>query len=575
MNGAQALVRMLIDYDTEVLFGLPGDTSVDLYDALHAESSKISHLLARDERSAAFMADAYSRLSGKPGICEAPSGGGATYMLPGVLEAHGSSVALIALTTDNPMSYEAQGALTDLDQSGLYDPVTKWTALIKSADMLPRFVRRAFRLATSGRPGAVHLGLPKDVLAQEMTTSAQIYSEEACKSWPAYRTRCSPDAVDRAVHRLLDAERPVIVAGGGAVSSGAYHELQAVSRFLSAPVATTINGKGAVAEMTLLGLGVVGANGGRPYTAQIVREADLVMFVGCKANYVDTDTWRVPSLVNHPVILQIDVDPSEIGNNYPVDVGMCGDAKMALVDLLAALMDIRKSPIDRGDWLSHITKLKAVWQSQVKETASQSRVPIRPQQVVRTLQMLLPEQTVIVCDPGSPTPFIAAEFELQRAGRWVIVPRAQGGLGYAIPGVVGARLAKPEFPVTGLFGDGSFAMSAGDLATVARVGGPTLLVLFNNRCYGWIKALQKLYFDSRYFSVDLAEPLNYAHIAEGFGLRSRQIVHPGEIEPTLREALDFGEPFFVEIVTAAEHEAIPPVAPWQRVASSRPAPCEL
>jgi acetolactate synthase-1/2/3 large subunit len=567
MNGAQALVEQLIRYDTRVVFGLPGDTSVNLYDALRAESQRITHVMARDERSAAFMADVYARLSGKPGICEGPSGGGATYMLPGVVEAHGSSVSLIALTTDNAIDFEAQGALTALDQSRIYGSVTKWTALVKRAQMIPRFVRRAFRLATSGRPGAVHLALPKDVLAQEIASAAvQMHAEEVCKRWPSHRTRPAADAVSRAADKLLAARRPVIVVGGGTVSSGAHAELLAVSHLLNAPVATTINGKGAVAETLPLSLGVIGANGGRPYANQIVQEADLVLFVGCKANYVTTDTWRVPPLADPPTVLQIDVDPSEIGNTYPVDEGLCGDAKLALADLLTALKELCPSPIDRPNWLDHVAKLKAAWQTQTKKLASSSQRPIVPQRVIHELRMALSDETVLVCDPGTPTPFVAAEFELRQPGRWVISPRAQGGLGYAIPGVVGARLARPDLPVVGLCGDGSFAMSAGDLATVARVGGPTIVILFNNGCYGWIKALLELYHAGRTFSVDFTEPLNYAHVAQGFGLRTMQVDDPEQVGSAIREALHYGGPFLIELSVAPEHQALPPVAPWQRLA---------
>jgi len=294
-----------------------------------------------------------------------------------------------------------------------------------------------------------------------------------------------------------------------------------------------------------------------------------VLFVGSKVNYVDTDSWRLPSLADPPTILQIDVDASEIGNNYPTDEGLCGDAKAALADLLEALEETCRSPIDRGSWLDHITKLKSAWQSRTKNAASSSQMPISPQRVVAELQRALAEETIVVCDPGTPTPFVAAEFELSRPGRWVISPRAHGGLGYAIPGVVGARLARPELPVVGLCGDGSFAMSAGDLATIARVGGPTILILFNNGCYGWIKALQELYHGGRYFSVDFTEALSYTQVAQGFGLRGTQVTDPDQVGPALREALSYGGPCFIEIVAAPEHKVIPPVAPWQRLAASK------
>ena len=519
--------------------------------------------MARDERSAAFMADVYSRLTARPGICEGPSGGGATYMLPGVVEANGSSVAMIAFTTDNPISYEAQGALTELDQPQIFGSVTKWSTLVKRADMVPGLARRAFRLATSGRPGAVHLGLPKDILAQEIGSTVDLHVEEACKTWPAYRTRATADAVDRAALRLADAERPVIVAGGGVISSGAHAELLAVARLLGAPVATTINGKGAIAENLPISLGVIGANGGRPYAARAVQESDLVLFVGTRANYVDTDSWRIPSRAKPPIVLQIDIDGAQIGNTYPIDEGLCGDAKSVLEDLLQAVQT-GKAPTDKSRWLAHVAGAKAAWESEVRDRAANSEIPIAPQRVIGELGRALPKETIYVCDPGTPTPFMAAEFELQQPGRWVLSPRAQGGLGYAIPGVVGARLAKPDLPVVGLCGDGSFAMSAGDLATVARAGGPTILILLNNGCYGWIKTLQKLYFQGRYFSVDFAEPLSYLRVAEGFGLHGVRISEPEALSPALKEALSCGRPFFIEIVCAPEHEVMPPVAPWQR-----------
>jgi acetolactate synthase-1/2/3 large subunit len=555
---------MLVHYGVDVVFGLPGDTSVDFYDALQAQRQTITHVMARDERSAAFMADVYSRLSGRPGICEGPSGGGATYMLPGIVEANGSSVALIALTTDNPVSYEVQGALTDLEQTEIYGPVTKWSALVKSPEVLPHFVRRAFRVATSGRPGAVHLALPKDVLDAEINGPCQMHTEDACKTWPAHRTRPAASSVSRAVVKLLDSKRPVIVAGGGVVSSGAFAELSAVSELLSAPVATTINGKGAMAETSPLSLGVIGANGGRPYAGRVVQEADLVLFIGSKVNYVDTDSWRLPPREAPPVILQIDVDPSEIGNNYPVAEGLCADAKAALADLLEGLQDAVKAPVDRAPWLGEIAAQKKAWARQVRGQVSESGSPLLPGQIVRELRETMPEETIYVSDPGTPTPFMSAEFEVRRPGRSVISPRAQGGLGYAIPGVVGARLARPETPVVGLCGDGSFAMSAGDLITIARVGGPTIVLHFRNNSYGWIKALQKLYHGERYYSVDFDEPLDYLQVARGFGLQGRRVSQADEIGPALREAVDSGGPFFIDMATAGEDEVTPPVAPWQR-----------
>ena len=565
MNGAQALVGILIEYGTQVIFGLPGDTSVDLYDALFEKSDCITHLMTHDERSAAFMADVYARISCKPGICEGPSGGGATYLLPGVAEANGSSNATIALTTDNPLQYEAQGALTELDQSQIYSSVTKWNATAKTVEVLPRLLRRAFRFATSGRPGAVHLSIPKDILSQELTEKTDLHIEENCKTWPSRRTRPDGDAISLAVRKLLQARRPVIIAGGGAISSGVHGELIKLAQTINALVATTINGKGAIAETSPNSLGVIGANGGRPYANRMIQLADLLLFVGCKVNYVDTDHWRIPPLSHSATIIQIDVDPSEIGNNYPVDVGLCGDAKLSLGDILCALRDHQKSPGGERSWLEQAAKQKKTWLSKIALDLSSTEYPIRPHRVVAELQKSLPVEAMIVCDPGTPTPFMASYYEFQRPGRWMITPRAQGGLGYAIPGVVAAHLAKHELPVVGLCGDGSFIMSCGELATIARLGGPILLILFNNGCFGWVKALQKLYCAGRYFSVDFGKGLNYVQIAKGFGIPGEQVIDPERLAPAIQNALKLGEPYFIELITASEHDVIPPVAPWQRL----------
>jgi acetolactate synthase-1/2/3 large subunit len=203
------------------------------------------------------------------------------------------------------------------------------------------------------------------------------------------------------------------------------------------------------------------------------------------------------------------------------------------------------------------------WQANIN-VSSNAGDPIHPQLVINELHRSLPKDAILVCDPGTPTPFVASTFDVRQPGRWVVCPRAHGALGYAIPGVVGARFAMPDKPIVGLCGDGSFAISVGDLATVARIGGPIVIILFNNGCYGWIKALQRLNYGGRYFSVDFTEPLDYVQIAKGFGLEGKRVDAAGEIKGAFKEAFECGSPYLLEVITAAEHEVIPPVAPWQR-----------
>jgi len=281
MNTAQVLVELLKEYRVEHIFGVPGDTTMVLYDALYAARDQITHIMARDERSAAFMADAYARLAHKPGITEAPSGGGATYVIPGVAEANGSSVPMVVFTSDVPLIDEGKGTLTAIDQQRLLQAATKWSAVVKRPQMLPDIVRRAFRAATSGRGGAVHVVLPEDVLMEEVSSPA-IYAEPACRCYPSYRTQAPTTSLEGMLDALLLARRPVIVAGGGAVLSGAWDEITRLAETLHIPVATTINGKGSINEMHAWSLGVIGGNGGRPYANQLLAEADCIFYLSSR-----------------------------------------------------------------------------------------------------------------------------------------------------------------------------------------------------------------------------------------------------------------------------------------------------
>ena len=293
LDGGQLLVEMLKAYDVRYVFGVPGDTGLAFYEALRQAAGDVTHVLARDERSAAYMADVYARVSFRPGICEGPSGAGATYLASGLAEAHASSIPVIALLTDTPVSREDCNVLTALDQPALFRPITKWTTVVKEAGRIPAAVRQAFRVATSGRPGAVQLTLPMDVMADRVDAPS-LHGEGACRAYPAYRTRPDPAAVEEAAALLAAARRPVIVAGGGAVTSGAWTELAELAEAAGAPVGTSICGKGAIAEDHPLSMGVVGGNGGRPYANALLAQADLILYVGCKTDSVTTENWSLP-----------------------------------------------------------------------------------------------------------------------------------------------------------------------------------------------------------------------------------------------------------------------------------------
>ena len=567
MKVAEAIVRLLEAYGVEYIFGVPGDTSMPFYDALYDAPGDLRHILARDERSASFMADVYARLSFKPGVCEGPSGGGATYIVPGVAEAHASSIPLLVLTSDTPLSGDDKGVLTELDQEALFGPVTKWRTRIKKAEKTPEIMARAFRFATSGRAGAVQITLPHDVLDEDLGTF-ELHAQQECAAYPAYRTRPDPQAVERAATLLLEARRPVMIAGGGAVISQAWNEITALAEALTMPVGTSINGKGSIAEAHELSIGVVGGNGARPYANRVVSAADLVLFVGCKTDSVTTLDWTLPSAASGVTIIHVDVDPKEIGNNYPTAVGMVGDAKLALSDLLDAVKArVQGREADEAR-LESISKETELWWQSVQAKMLSDSIPIKPQRVMKELSDALPPDSVIVADAGTGTPFTSAFYE-SPAGRYVVIPRGYGGLGYAIPGVVGAKLARPEATVVGLMGDGSFGMSAGELETIARLQLPVTILQFNNSCFGWIKTLQALYYDARYVSVDFSADTDHAGIAQGFGLLGVRVDRPEALGPAIRRAIQSDKPTFIDVITESEETELPPVHKWQQTAEER------
>jgi acetolactate synthase-1/2/3 large subunit len=560
MQGARALVDVLVESGIEHIFGLPGDTGMALYAALDERRDRIEHIMTRDERSASFMADAYARASGRIGVCEGPSGGGATYILPGVAEAQGSAIPMLCMTTDTPVSQHQRGVLTELDQEALFRPVTKWNTRINASSTMAEMTRRAIRMATLGRPGAVHLSLPTDSLEDE-TDDQSVYGIPELAHVPVVRTRPDPDLVERAARIIEQAARPVIVAGGGVVTGRAWDQLTRFAETLNIPVATSINGKGSIAETSRVSIGIVGGNGARAYTNDVVSEADLIVYIGSRTDSTTTHHWSVPSISQPPAVIQIDVEPFEIGNNYRLAAPLSGDAGLALIDLLDAIDDPAAVGARNRERIDGLVAIADRYWEDVRRQALQTDIPIKPQVIVATLHELLPDDALIVADPGTPTPYLGAQYRLNQPGRTTIIPRAHGGLGYAIPAVVGAAKARPEVPVVGFTADGSFGMSCGELETITRLNLPIVFLHANNSSFGWIKELQHLYHDDQYFSVDF-DPVDYAGIARGFGFQSTQITEPEQVKPALAKALADGRPWFIDIVTESQITETPPVAGW-------------
>ncbi|MFO7710100.1 MAG: thiamine pyrophosphate-binding protein [Desulfobacterales bacterium] len=560
MTGAQALVRMLVNYGVKYVFGVPGDTSLALYEALCEAAPEITHVLARDERSASFMADAYARLSHRPGVCECPSGAGALYSVPGIAEGNASSIPVILLSSGIPLHGEGKGTITELDHHKLFESITKWSSFLKLSEKIPETVRRAFRIATTGRPGAVHLAFPSETMKRQVDQgSVSFLAEPECRTCPAHRSRGSKDTLRQFVRFLNTAERPAIVVGGGANHSQAGKAVLGLSEKLGAPIVTTISGQGIIPDDHPLALGVIGDNGFHPHALRTVEEADTLLYIGCKLGSVSTLNWTFPSYRPDRVMLQVDIDPIMLCNNFPQTIGLAGDAKLVVEELLELLepSENRKTT----PWVDALNgDRKTFWKKAHVELDSDA-IPLKPQRVINSLNNRLPSPAVVISDAGTPTPYITRFLRLGGNGSRFLIPRAYGGLGYAIPAVVGAYLARPDARPVGLFGDGSLGMSAGELETLVRLNIPAVLIHFNNGCFGWIKALQAIHCNKRYFSVDFSQR-DMSKVATAFGLSAFRVETPQELESALAEAFAATSPVFLDVVCESVASELPPVHSW-------------
>ena len=550
------MVRLLQQHGVSHIFGLCGDTSLPFYDALARLDHDITHILTRDERHAGYMADGYARVTGKPGICEGPSGGGATYILPALVEANESSIPILAITTDVSTTARGRYPLTELDQVALFRPLTKWNASLDDSNRLPSMVRAAFRAMTTGTPGSAHLALPFDT-QQGSVEASEVWADARHQNFPAERTAPATVDIKEAADILAHAKSALAICGGGPVISGAFSAVDELVALLQLPIATTVSGQGIVAETNPYAVGVVGSNGGIPATRQVVEDADLILFIGCRAGSVTTERWRYPKAGTK--IIHIDSDPQVIGANYSTDVAICADAKLALEALTAEL----RNRSDRGSQRGNI-RAQAAWEAKLADfdpLAESLEAPIRPERTIALLSKLLGDDATIVADPGTPCPYFSGHYRWRQSGRHFISNRAHGALGYSLAAAMGAHIGRSGTKTVAVMGDGSFGFCCGEFETITRHNMPITSIVFSNATYGWIKAGQRSGFDSRFYNVDFNRT-DHAAVASSFGIKSWRVEDPEKLEGVLREALEHEGPTLVDIVSQPLDEAAAPVSEW-------------
>jgi acetolactate synthase-1/2/3 large subunit len=573
-HGGALLAALLAEHGVRHVFGVPGGQTLALYDAILDREPGMRHVLVRDERSAAYAADAYARVTGRAGVCDATVGPGAAKLPSGLGEALGASVPVVALVSELPARLAPHryrsAASQALDQAALLAAVTKWQATVPDAATLPALVRQAFREATTGRPGPVALFLPQDVLdgpvpdhlVPENPAGASGPSgvrggppegtvppragTSRFGGFPAFRPAPDPEDLAAAAAVLRAAQRPFVLAGGGVLHSGAGPELTALAQALTAAVGTTLSGKGAIAEDHPLSVGVTGSMGTSAAAAALA-EADVVLLAGTKAGSGPTFGWALPR--PDQAVVQLDLDPAELGRAFTLAAAVLADARPGLTGLRAALDQPGPAP-DRAPWRARIAELAAAWRADRDAERASDAVPIAPQRVLAEIEAVLGADDILICDASLASGWGGAYLEQRRSGRQVLCPRGQAGLGYALPAAIGVATARPGGRTVVLAGDGALGYAAGELATVAELALPVTVIVLNNRSLGWIRWYRRITFGRGWEDEDFSD-VPFADVARAFGLAGERVTEPGHLAAALRTAWSAPGPALIDVVTEA------------------------
>ena len=535
MNGGEAIVEMLHRFDVDTMFGLPGEQT-HIHDAVFRRND-IRHVLVRHEQAAAKMADSLARATGKVGVCDATVGPGATNLISGISESFLSGIPVVAIVSDVRADWRGRESFQEIDQTTLFRPITKNVFSVDHVERVPEFVKRAFQIATTGRPGPVLLSFPMTTLrGTHEFAEEDLDVDTRYARWPAYRPTPPRHEISAAVDAILSARRPIVLGGGGVMASGAMDEVRALAELLDMPVATSYMGKGTLPENHPLSLGPYGLLG-RPASNEYVLQADLGLALGTRFNNVGTAAWRIPDRKTR--LVQIDIEPTQIGRNYAVDLALAGDIKAVLREMLGLLKSDPRVT-HKTTQRDTVSAIAANWRKEkgIESPLAQDRDarPVHPIQVIRAMRDAMQDDDVLVCDSGFNQIWGGQCFEVWSPGRNYLGPRGFGVMGYGLPAAISRALATPDQKVVCLTGDGGFAMVVQELETAVRSGASLTVVVMNNSNMHFIKDNQRLFFDGRYISTEFTE-LDYAEIARAFGCTGIRVENSGELDQALADAM--------------------------------------
>ena len=542
LNGSQILVECLKEQGVDTIFGYPGGAVLNLYDELYRHQDEIKHILTSHEQGAAHAADGYARATGKVGVCLATSGPGATNLVTGIANAYMDSVPMVAITGNVGTNLLGKDSFQEVDIAGVTMPITKHNFIVKDVKKLAKTIRRAFKIAASGRPGPVLVDITKDVTANK----CEYKKEDVKKADKAKKEKSFTEKeLDKAAEMIAKAKRPVIFLGGGAIISEAHKEIKALVDLIDAPVCDSLMGKGAFDGTDKRYMGMIGMHGTK--TANFsVTECDLLVVLG--ARFSDRVTGNTKSFAKRAKILHIDIDPAEINKNVKVDLSIEGDVKDVLKELNKKL-----TKQSHDEWMEHIAEMQTKYPLRYHENE------LTGPYFIEELYRLTKGDAIISTEVGQHQMW-AAQFYKYSKPRTLLTSGGLGTMGYGLGASIGAQIGLPNKQVINLAGDGCFRMNMNELATAAHYNVPIIEVVFNNNVLGMVRQWQTLFYGKRYSQTLLSQDIDYVKLAESMNIKAFRVTKKDEVDEVIKKALKAKGPVFIEVVID-KNESVWPMVP--------------
>ncbi len=547
LTGSEIVIECLKEQGVDTVFGYPGGTILNVYDALYKHQDEITHVLTSHEQGAAHAADGYARATGKVGVCMATSGPGATNLVTGIATAYMDSIPIVAITANVGVSLLGKDSFQEVDIAGVVMPITKHSFIVKNVHELADTIRRAFKIAQSGRPGPVLVDITKDVTAN----LADYEYKEPEKILPLTSTIKDAD-IETVSKMIAKAKKPFIMVGGGVIASNAYEELRTFAKLVDAPVCDTLMGKGSFDGNDPHYTGMVGMHGTKTSNFGVTA-SDLLIVVG--GRFSDRVIGNAKKFANDAQIVQIDVDAAEINKNIVVDASIVGDAKEILKKLNAVI-----EQKDNKEWLAEIDALR------VKDANLYGEDTLTGPTAIRTIYELTKGEAIITTDVGQHQMW-AAQMYKYKEPRQLLTSGGLGTMGYGVGAAIGAKVGRRDKTVVNIAGDGCFRMNMNEIMTASRYNIPIIQVIINNHVLGMVRQWQTLFYDKRYSNTVLNDGVDFIKISEGMGALGFRATTISEFEDAFKQAMESGRPCVIEAVIGEDDKVWPMVAAGQPIST--------